>query len=287
MVRAVILATLLIGGARCATAGGQLFIDRLDPADGGVQPPPDRLVIDVYVDVSPDDVWTVAGVRGVALGGASLVYATDPASGTVRLIDPGADERFVTFVSRPRPRDATSRFTNGLVSPAGSYSPPSPHAVATPHELNLVFFANPLPHPLSASVDGYIARIALDVFGLCAARDALVFRVDEAPRGFVPIFLCQNVDRADPGLAAMTYTNPDVVGFDWGVYMLDKPVTCAEDFDCDRSVGISDLMLMLAGFGTCEGQTRYERWLDIDNDGCVNLADLSRLLSRFGTQCNP
>lgn len=58
---------------------------------------------------------------------------------------------------------------------------------------------------------------------------------------------------------------------------------CIGDLDGDRSVGLSDLTLMLAHFGTVSGATLEDG--DIDADGDVDLADLTQLLSAFGTIC--
>ena len=40
---------------------------------------------------------------------------------------------------------------------------------------------------------------------------------------------------------------------------------------------------MLAAFGSCVGDPAYNPVADIDNSGCVELADLARLLANFGT----
>src|SRR5262245_22900209 len=78
--------------------------DILNPGEGQ-QPPPRILIIDILVDVTPGDEWIAAGLRAQATSGATFVYARDPNEAIV-LINPGAENRFVTSLSRPRARDA-------------------------------------------------------------------------------------------------------------------------------------------------------------------------------------
>ena len=57
----------------------------------------------------------------------------------------------------------------------------------------------------------------------------------------------------------------------------------AGDINGDGSVDQSDLGLLLAAFGTCEGDRDYNRAADIDGDGCVGQSDLGLLLANFGS----
>ena len=52
---------------------------------------------------------------------------------------------------------------------------------------------------------------------------------------------------------------------------------CQGDIDGDGQVGIPDLLLLLADFGTCDGSPA-----DLDGDTCVGVPDLLILLSNFG-----
>jgi hypothetical protein len=61
--------------------------------------------------------------------------------------------------------------------------------------------------------------------------------------------------------------------------VLNKP--CAADFDDDGVVDLSDLTLLLSAFGCPAGSCPF----DADGDGDIDLPDLSLLLSAFGTLC--
>ncbi len=60
---------------------------------------------------------------------------------------------------------------------------------------------------------------------------------------------------------------------------------CPGDIDGDGVVGQSDLGVLLAAFGTCDGDPAYNAAADLDGDGCVGQTDLGALLSHFGTNC--
>lgn len=55
------------------------------------------------------------------------------------------------------------------------------------------------------------------------------------------------------------------------------------DINDDGMVNLADLSLLLESFGTCVGDPDYNPAADIDDDGCVGLSDLSILLSNFST----
>lgn len=57
----------------------------------------------------------------------------------------------------------------------------------------------------------------------------------------------------------------------------------AGDVNCDCSVGLSDLAVLLAHFGTPHGAGPANG--DLNGDGSVDLTDLSMLLANFGTAC--
>src|SRR5262245_35302533 len=105
-----IAAICSLAAAATALASVAISVDILDPSDGGHQPPATVLCVDIFVDVTTEDTWTAGGARAVAQNGASLRYATDPNTGNIILTNPGTNNRFVTFYSRPRPRDDDSRY---------------------------------------------------------------------------------------------------------------------------------------------------------------------------------
>jgi subtilisin family serine protease len=54
------------------------------------------------------------------------------------------------------------------------------------------------------------------------------------------------------------------------------------DVDNDGDVDISDLSALLAAYGTCSGDPDYNANADFDNSGCVDIVDLSTLLANYG-----
>jgi hypothetical protein len=58
---------------------------------------------------------------------------------------------------------------------------------------------------------------------------------------------------------------------------------CLGDLDGDGSVGLADLSALLTNYGTPSGATYADG--DIDGDGDVDLADLSALLTNYGLNC--
>ena len=59
--------------------------------------------------------------------------------------------------------------------------------------------------------------------------------------------------------------------------------TCFGDLDGDNYVGLGDLSVLLANYGTTTGAGYQDG--DLDNEGDVDLADLSALLAIYGTTC--
>lgn len=60
---------------------------------------------------------------------------------------------------------------------------------------------------------------------------------------------------------------------------------CPGDIDGDGEVGQPDLGILLAAFGSCEGDANYNAAADLDGDNCVGQPDLGVLLSNFGSTC--
>lgn len=57
---------------------------------------------------------------------------------------------------------------------------------------------------------------------------------------------------------------------------------CVGDFNNDNVTDLSDLTVLLSGFGLCTGDPGFNPALDLDGSGCVDLGDLSLFLSAFG-----
>lgn len=62
---------------------------------------------------------------------------------------------------------------------------------------------------------------------------------------------------------------------------------CLGDLDGDEDTDLSDLALLLAAYGSCTGDGNYNPAADLDNSGCVNLADLAALLSDYNCDMTP
>ena len=58
----------------------------------------------------------------------------------------------------------------------------------------------------------------------------------------------------------------------------DCQVCCFADLDCDGTVGVKDLLILLSAWGPCLGCPA-----DLDCDGVVGVEDLLLLLAAWGT----
>jgi hypothetical protein len=75
-------------------------------------------------------------------------------------------------------------------------------------------------------------------------------------------------------------------GFGTGAWRVTILSDCTGDITGDGAVGLEDLSLMLAAFGTCAGEAGFNSGADLDADLCVTLADLAIQLGAFGTSCD-
>src|SRR5262245_65497576 len=93
-----------------------LSVDLLTPGDAGFGTPPGMACVDVFVDVADSDHWVAGGIRGRAYNGAHLLYARPDDPNTPQpdqVTNPGTNNRFTTFVTKPRSRNGDGRYTNG------------------------------------------------------------------------------------------------------------------------------------------------------------------------------
>lgn len=207
-----------------ARADITMMVDKVDPTDGVTLPPPHLAVIDVGVSLTDADAYQSLGVRAVPRNGAGLEYLRDP-NGVAIPTAPGGEFRFVTFFSRPRPRDEDSRFgTGATVTIVASYTS-GPAPVFLPGELNAALWVQP---PFwQPGVDGWVGRIVID---LSDVVDPL-FRTDSAsiviassqPPNSIP--LLEISAPAQPGLIVHSTANDhDEITF--GVYgIIPEPTT--------------------------------------------------------------
>ena len=140
-----------------------ITVDRVDPSDEISQPPENLVVLDVLADVTDGDSWTLGAFGERTLRGSRFVYGyppEDPNTPGPRaplLVNPGTANRFVSSVSKPRPRDANMRFRNGGASTEGDCGPaPSPYAYAT--HFAVAWVSNPPETSGSPTLDGAILR---------------------------------------------------------------------------------------------------------------------------------
>jgi hypothetical protein len=215
---------LAIVAAACAPVAADLVtVDILSGAEPGAPTPAGILSIDVFVDIDATDTWTAAGIRAVASNGALIRYA-----GQNVIINPGLTgnpDRNVVALSKPQDRDSVVRFFGGGAADAGSYIPGAGPSISTPAELNVVFFASPPATPSSPSVDGYIARIGLDVSVLGAPNSAFaIFTPGSQPAGAIPVLVSAGSGN-QLGTVFATFDAPAVRGINWGVYLVPAPGT--------------------------------------------------------------
>ena len=83
--------------------------------------------------------------------------------------------------------------------------------------------------------------------------------------------------RLDGSCIETIITNDQNGAFATGIALDLTPNSCPLDFDCDGSVGITDLLMLLGGWGSCAGPPT-----DIDEDGTVGILDLLTLLANWG-----
>ena len=74
-----------------------------------------------------------------------------------------------------------------------------------------------------------------------------------------------------------------------GLAGLDKSRPWGGVVQCDGSelsgygfLPVTDLAELLAAYGTCDGDPDYNPDADLDDSGCIDLADLATLLSNYG-----
>ena len=63
--------------------------------------------------------------------------------------------------------------------------------------------------------------------------------------------------------------------------------TPSPDFDGDGTVGFSDFLAFASGFGTQQGDSRYDVRFDLDGNGSVDFSDFLIFAGAFGSQVSP
>lgn len=129
---------------------------------------------------------------------------------------------------------------------------------------------------LSSRLDYFLASDA--VFGTFDTNDnGTVGQGELNAAGFV------YVSADDFGLRSSGDTDATSVASDHTPVVLDVRLPCLlGDLDCDGAVALADLSDLLTAFGTAIGDPAYDPDADLDRDGSVGLSDLSALLTNFG-----
>lgn len=68
-------------------------------------------------------------------------------------------------------------------------------------------------------------------------------------------------------------------------FTLPEPPPCPGDFNHDYISDLSDLLLILNSFGSCNGDAGYAAIMDADADNCIGLSDVAMYLTLYGTSC--
>lgn len=199
-------------------------VDKLDATDGLPLPPPHIVVIDLYVQPSSDDAWAETGMYGEPANGVQIALAQDPNSGDPLFTAPGAANRFVTFFSKPRERDANNRFGSGAaIIPLGYAGPPVPQLTPTRVSVSAVE-SNAGPLGLS----GYVARVAIDLSTALNPSfrqdSANIVVAQTAPADSQLLFECRYGGAGTFIASRNAFTRQ----FNWGVYgIIPEPATIA------------------------------------------------------------
>ena len=64
-----------------------------------------------------------------------------------------------------------------------------------------------------------------------------------------------------------------------------EPEPCYGDVNGDGVVDLLDINLVLAVFGTCEGDPLFDPAADLQPDGCIDVGDLMVILAAYGEIC--
>jgi hypothetical protein len=212
-------------------AQGVVSVDLLTPAETTGTIPANIRIVDLFVDVATTDVWTGAGIRALTENGAVLSYfdADTNTPGTQPgLFNGGTANRFSTMLSKPRGRNVNARFTNAGAAATGSYDPAGPAPVTTASELNVAYGANPPETFDSPSVDGYIARIAVDITGVPEIpgfpmddyTNWAAGPIDTMPAGSTVVLRSVPFQSGPTGTAIATFDAPLLTGLNWVLYIV-------------------------------------------------------------------
>jgi outer membrane protein assembly factor BamB len=155
------------------------------------------------------------------------------------------------------------------------------------HSTNLMFLNAPIADPTNRVVVAP-GRITFGepgfVRGLDPSNGQMLWHVslpDDSGVRMIPF--SRPWFSADGRRAYITTTLPgsSAGGF---LYAIDlAPPAVPGDVDDDGDVDLADLSMLLTAFGSCSGDPGYNVGADFNASGCVDLSDLATLLANYGT----
>lgn len=228
MQKKVMFAAITLSTNSIAFGQNVVSVDFLNPSETTGTIPSNFRIVDIRVDVATTDTWVAGNIRAIAEHGARFNYQ-DSDSNTPGmqpiLMNPGFEHRFLTSLSKPRGRNASARFTNGAVAIAGSFDPPAPFPVNTPVELNVSYFALPPETADSPSVDGFVARVSIDINGVDLPPGGEDFNLwDAGPIDLMPpgaFVVLRSVPVNDAfGTSMSTFDIQQPNGLSWAMWMV-------------------------------------------------------------------
>lgn len=139
----------------------------------------------------------------------------------------------------------------------------------------------------ASQTTGFEFGIPLSLLGLEAGDQVCLFVALTGTDGFISNQFLPT-DSTSTELSNLGVTRPvsfaTMPGQQFACYTLTTACACLADLDSGNDIGLGDLALLLASFGSANPNPCYD--LDGSSPGVVSLGDLAVLLSRFGTICN-
>lgn len=225
-----------LAASSIALAQGTATVDLLTPSESPDPIPANTRIVDIFFDVASTDVWTAAGIRALTENGATLIYFDNDlntAGLQPGLFNGGTANNFTTMLSKPRGRNVAGRFTNAGAAAAGAFDGGA-SPVTTPGQLNVAYFASPPESSQSPAVDGYIARIAVDVSNVPPIPGADINDYDHwgaGPMADVPsnsrVVLRSNGVGQPGGTATATFDVPQLNWSSWAMWYVPEPTSLA------------------------------------------------------------
>jgi hypothetical protein len=233
MLKRFLATAAAMAASSIALAQGTATVDLLNPEDTTGTIPANIRAVDVFFDVAATDVWTAGGIRALTENGATIAYfdadANEPGV-QPGLFNGGVANKFMTSLSKPRGRDANPRFTNAAAAAAGAYDPAGPLAITLPGELNVAYFASPPENDQSPAVDGYIARLSVDISGVAGApADYALWGagpVANIPAGATVVLRSAGLGQPG-GTATATFDVPALSFSSWAMWYVPEPTSLA------------------------------------------------------------